>query len=108
MKPSLSKRAHNRQRWHEHIQAWKQSGLGQKAFCEQHHLGLASFQRWRRIFTTEASTKETAPVTFLPVNVMEPIPPSLTLRVKENLRIEIPTGFDPITLKQLIQVLQAA
>ena len=44
---SLSKREINRQRWLERIRAWEQSGLTQKAFCEQRHLGLASLQRNR-------------------------------------------------------------
>ena len=48
MASSLPKRAINRQRWLERIRAWEESGLTQKAFCEQHHLGLASLQRWRR------------------------------------------------------------
>jgi hypothetical protein len=108
MNPSLSKRAINRQRWLERVQAWKQSGLSQKEFCEQHQLGLASFQRWRRIFMAKEPSKEAEPVTFLPVSVMEPSSSSLTLRVNDNLQIEIPPGFDPLTLKQVIQVLQGA
>ncbi len=108
MKKSLSKRAANRQRWLEHIQAWKQSGLSQKVFCEQCHLGLASFQRWRRIFMSEEQVKETPPVTFLPVNVMGPRASCLTLWINNHLRIEVSQDFDPVTLRQLLQVLQAA
>jgi hypothetical protein len=50
MNPRLTKRQANRQRWFDYIETWKQSGLTQKAFCEQHQLGLGSFQRWRGIF----------------------------------------------------------
>ena len=46
MSSSLSKREINRQRWFDHIETWKQSGVTRKAFCEQQRLGLASFQRW--------------------------------------------------------------
>jgi len=45
MSSILSKREVNRQHWSERIQHWKRSGLTQRAFCEQHQLGLASFQR---------------------------------------------------------------
>jgi len=55
---SLSKREINLQRWLERIQAWEQSGLTQKVFCEQHQLGLASLQRRRRKFMTEEKSKE--------------------------------------------------
>ena len=108
MDSSLSKREINRQRWYERIEDWKQGGLTQKAFCERHHLGLASFQRWRRIFMTGVQTRELSPVSFLPVHVTAPTVCSLTLRINDNLRIEIPAGFDPVTLKQVVQVLRAS
>jgi hypothetical protein len=108
MKSSLSKRAINRQRWLERITDWKQSGLSQKDYCEHHHLGLAAFQRWRRIFMTEEKSDKSPPVTFLPVSVMDPSASSLTLQINDNLRLEISAGFDPTTLKQVIQLLQAS
>lgn len=108
MKSSLSKRAINRQRWLEHIQAWEQSGLTQQAFCKQHHLGLASFQRWRRIFMMAETSNTSSSVTFLPVNVVEPGASSLAVLINDNLRLEISAGFDPTTLKQVIKVLQAS
>ena len=107
MSTSLSKRAINRQRWSERIQDWKRSGLTQKAFCERHQLGLASFQRWRRILMTESKPAESSAVTFLPVKLTTSMAPSLALLVDE-LRIEIPVGFDPVTLKLVVQVIQAA
>ena len=107
MSSSLSKREVNRQRWSERIRHWKRSGLAQKAFCEQHQLGLASFQRWRRIFMMEGKSDDSSAVTFLPVNLTVPKVSSLTLLV-DDMRIEIPVGFDPVTLKQVVQALQAS
>ena len=108
MSSSLSKRGINRQLWFDRIETYKQSGLTQKAFCEQHHLGLSSFQRWRRIFLTEGQAKASSPITFLPVNVMARNTSRLTLRINNTLRIEIPGDFDPAMLKQVVQVLLAA
>ena len=108
MSSSLSRREVNRQRWSERIQHFKRSGLTQKTFCGQHQLGLGSFQRWRRIFTTEGKPEESSAVTFLPVNVTTLKAPSLTLLVDDSLRIEIPIGFDPATLKQVVQTLRAS
>ena len=105
---SLSKREINRQRWLERIHEWEQSGLTQKAFCEQHHLGLASMQRWRRLFKTEEASGMPAPVAFLPVSVKETKPANLAVVVNDNLRIEIPAGFDPSALRQIIEVLRAS
>ncbi len=93
MNTSLSKRENNRQRWLERITDWQQSELSQKAYCERHHLGLASFQRWRRLFMQEEVEKDPAPVTFLPVNLKETPRAALTIRIDERLCIEIAHRF---------------
>ena len=106
MKASLSKRECNRQRWYERFTAWKQSGLSKQRFCEQHQLGQASFQRWCKIFGRDESPEEPQSATFLPVTLRH-APSPLTIRVKDDLHIEIPTEFDPKVLGQVIQVLRA-
>ena len=108
MELDLSKRAVNRQRWLAHIDSWKRSGLTQKAFCQQHGLGLASFHRWRAIAMREGKPADSSVVTFLPVNVVEPGAADLTVVINDSLRIEIPVGFDLATLRQVVQALQAA
>lgn len=105
---SLSNRAANRQDWFDRIEAWKQSGLTQKAFCEQQQLGLGSFQRWRGIFLREEAPKASSAASFLPVKVTAAPASSLALVIDDHLRIEIPAGFDPVILKQVVQALQAA
>ncbi len=111
MELSLSKRAINRQRWHERINAWKNSNQTQKAFCKDHQLRLASFQRWHRLFKAEDDqgvTTVPAPVSFLPVRVREPVPSKLSILVQDGLRIEVPSRFDPELLRQVIDVLRAS
>ena len=105
---SLSKRATNRQRWFDRIEDWKQSGLTQKAFCEQQRLGLGSFQRWRGIFMREELPEASSTVSFLPVKVTLAPASSLALVIDDHLRIEIPAGFDPVILQQVVQALQAS
>ena len=108
MEISLTKREVNRRRWLERIESWKHSGLTQKAFCRQHGLELASFRRWRAIAMREGKREDSSAVTFLPVNVVEPSAVSLTVVINDTLRIEIQSDFDPHTLKQVVQALQAA
>ncbi len=108
MNPSLTKREANRQRWFDRIESWKQSGLTQKAFCEQQQLGLGSFQRWRGIFMRGEKPEASSAVSFVPVNVTVDKASSLALLIDDQLRIEIPAGFDPVTLKQVVQALLAA
>ena len=107
MKASLSKRELNRQRWYKLFTTWKQSGISPGAFCQKHQLGLASFQRWRRIFEKEQNLKEAKPVNFLPIRVHDRAPSNLIVQINGRLRIEVPVEFDQKTLKDVVQVLQA-
>ena len=111
MNPSLSKREINRQRWLERINAWTNSNQSQQEFCKAHHLGYASFRRWRGLLKTEESeavADATGVVRFLPVKVHETTPSNLTILIQDDLRIEVPTGFNPHLLQQIIQVLRAS
>jgi hypothetical protein len=108
MNPSLTKREANRQRWFDRIETWKQSGLTQKTFCEQQQLGLGSFQRWRGIFMRGGKPEASSAVSFLPVNVTVDKASGLALLIDDHLRIEIPAGFDPVTLNQVVQALRAS
>jgi hypothetical protein len=108
MNPSLTKREANRRHWFDRIETWKQSDLTQKAFCEQQQLRLGSFQRWRGIFMRGERPEASSAVSFLPVNVTAAPASSLALRIDDHLRIEIPAGFDPVTLKQVVQALRAS
>lgn len=111
MNASLSKREINRQRWRERINAWTNSNQSQQEFCKAHHLGYASFRRWRRLLKTEESetaADATGVVRFLPVKVHETTPSNLTVLIQDDLRIEVPTGFNPHLLQQIIQVLRAS
>ena len=49
-------RAANREKWTALVDEWLQSGLSQKAFCQQRQLNLHSLQYWRKLLAkTEAS-----------------------------------------------------
>ncbi|MEN8129952.1 MAG: hypothetical protein ABFS45_07110 [Pseudomonadota bacterium] len=108
MNLSLSKRQINRQRWRERVDAWQRSGQSQKVFCQNHQLGLASFQRWRRLFKSQEKSTDPTPVALLPVSVKQTSPSKLSVVVNDDLRIEIPADFDPNVLRQLIQVLRGS
>ena len=111
MKRSLSKREINRQRWRERVNAWKESNQSQKAFCEERHLGFASFKRWHGIFRAESlqSTETAAEASgFVPVRVRETPSSNLTILIQEDLRIDVASGFNPHLLRQIIEVLRTS
>ncbi len=69
MTQRVSKRARNRLRWQARIDNWKQSNVSQQTYCREHHLGLSTFRRWKRIFqneSTEAGRAGPSPG-FLPI-----------------------------------------
>ena len=111
MQRSVSKRQSARQRWLEHINAWQDSDLTQKAFCQTHQLGYASFRRWRGIFKAEeakAAKPSRDSVRFLPVKLQETIPTPLTIHLQEDLRIEVAADINPQLLQQVIEALRSS
>ena len=110
MKPRVSTREANRWRWREWIDAWKQSDQSQQAFCAAHRLGFSSFKRWHRIFKAEGvsdAPSAAEAVRFVPVRVRESTPSNLTIRIQDDLRVEVAAGFDPHLLRRVIEVLRA-
>jgi len=92
-------RAANRQRWRDHVEAWRDSGLSQKAYCVRHELTVSSLQRWRRIFRDETagSTTLTQLGRFVPVQLLSKSQTGsgLVLVVNDALRIEVAPGSMP-------------
>ena len=102
-------RAANRQRWRDHVEAWRDSGLSQQSYCIQHGLTLSSFQRWRRIFRDPVVESVTPSQSgrFVPVQLVKESQSGagLVLVVNDALRIEVASGFDATTLRQLVSAL---
>jgi hypothetical protein len=92
--------------WEEMVELWKESGLSRAAFCRLHDLTYTAFLYWCRKNHSDSPCKmvavpcDTDTRTFRAVN---PVPIRLVLG---SCHLEIPTGFDGFTLKQVLQVLQ--
>ena len=58
--------------WLQHVQAWKQSKLSQKAYCEQHNLKTHQLSYWYRKFEQGSQQKVSEPQSnFIPVTLSE-------------------------------------
>ena len=100
------------QQWRRWIRQWQTSGLSIRAFCARHDLSQPSFYAWRRaIKQRDASTGTFVPVRVVPDGVPD-VDPSSTTRLEVILscgrRLRVPPGFDPVTLRQLLAVLEEA
>lgn len=92
--------------WQGHIGTWEQSGISQAAYCRNKSLPLKSFWYWKKKFRSRKPT-----LTFVPVAVKtSPFPaglsgPSLKLLTRTGFGIEIGDGFNPETLRKLLDAL---
>ena len=120
--------------WSAVVAQFNRSGLTQADFCRTRHLSINSFRQWLyrlrhsapaadRPRTRLSSSTKVAPArpgkpAFLPVHirpehsatadsrqdVAAPLP--LEIIVSHDRRVRIPVGFDPATLRQLLEVLE--
>ena len=97
--------------WQSHIDAWAITGLSQAKYCRQNALKANRFTYWKRKFD-----RENLPVEFVRIPT-KPIKSThffhncgtpLRLTVDSRFTIEIPDGFSPATLEQVLLTLREA
>ena len=106
-------------RWNALLNDFRRSGLTQAEFCERRGISIHSFRkRLYRVpapkptpanhFSSDGTTSGFFPVTILP----DPIPATAAVRqplelcLNNGRRIAVAPGFDPQTLRQLIDLLE--
>ena len=84
---------HKRAQWAQHIQAWRESGSSQQAYCQQHDLKPPQFWYWKRKLekvdpaaALHADKARSSTRRFLPVNVVPD-------RCVESLSVVLPNGL---------------
>jgi len=98
-----------RQFWQVHIEAWSITGLSQAGYCRQNNLSINRFTYWKRKFQRENLPVEFVRIPVEPVKSAHLFPNngvSLRLSVDSRFTIEIPNGFTPITLEQVLLTLR--
>ena len=100
-------RMERRQFWEGHVDHWKTSGLTQAEYCRQNDLRVHSFWYWRKRFCPKntSATLVELPIRGALSGPFLNLPASLCLVINGLCRIEVTKGFDPETLKQLIETL---
>jgi transposase len=88
----------------QHLDEWQACGLTQVAYCRQHGLSRCQFQYWKKRFQESTSVPALIEVPFS--SVMAGMPhQSLRLVVGDQYQIAVERDFDPVALRQLIDVL---
>lgn len=98
------------ERWRQHIDTYKSSGLTRKAYCRQHRLNIHQLDYWRKRLSRSAEAKPSINKDdFIQVQVKEDALPDSCIRLHiGQVSVEVPDGFDPMHLKNILQTLGIA
>jgi hypothetical protein len=89
--------------WQTHLDAWRQSGLSQAAYCKQHGLSLSSFGYW-----LHRGAQSTAPAVALPIVAAKPsIEVDLEVRLPNGWSVRLPVGASSLHVLLLLRELAA-
>jgi hypothetical protein len=91
--------------WKHHIEAWRVSGLSQRAYCQKNNLKDHRFSHWK-----SRLAKADAGVSFVRVPLVSRLPVPIQRRLlhlhcPNGFRVDISDDFDPSVLKKLLAVL---
>jgi len=97
------------ERWRQHVESHKKSGLTRKAYCREHRLNIHTLDYWRkRLKQGPADSNSQNQNDFIPIQIKEePLSDCIKLKIGQ-IAIEVPSGFDPVHLKNILRVLGAA
>ena len=90
--------------WRALIDKQATSGLSAAAFCREQDINAQGFYQWRRRFYEQ-------PINGMPTGFVELVPCSehpysrIRIRVQERVCIEVERGFDPFTLRTVIETI---
>ena len=96
--------------WCRHVEAWRESGLSQAAYCHQQGLNRKTFSVWTRRVQVDLSMDKNVPLGLLPVQV-EPsasvasTQASMMLRLAHGAQLELSTDVPPRWLAELLRCL---
>ncbi len=91
--------------WKHHIEAWRGSGLSQRAYCRKNNLKEYRFSHWK---SRLAKADVAARFVRVPLAAHLPVPIKrglLHLHCPNGFRVDIGDDFDPSVLKKLLAVL---
>jgi hypothetical protein len=92
--------------WQGQVAQWQDSGLTQVAYCRQQGLKVSQFGYWKKRLLPAPSREATSRAVpgFIPVQLAS-VRATVTVVLNERLRVEVHPGFDPATLRAVVQAL---
>ena len=110
-----------REFWQAHVDAWRESGLTQRAYCREHELPEEQLSHWKHRLR-KAQRRARTRSRLVPIRVLQESTPrtanldehtsqarhcggDLTLVLGNGLRLEIGDDFNSATLCRVLEVL---
>ena len=90
--------------WFDRLQEWKASGLGLGGWCRENGQSFYKVRYYKRKFERKSATPDR---TFTEVEEDKPSGGKLVVHIGE-VRIEVEKGFDPLLLRDVMQILGGA
>jgi hypothetical protein len=91
--------------WQHHIQAWQDSGLSQRAYCQKNNIKEYRFSHWK---SRLAKNSVSGCFVRVPMPTHLPVPikrSALHVYSPNGFRVDVEEDFDPGLLKRLLAVL---
>lgn len=92
--------------WRRLVAKQVESGLKAAAFCREYKINLHQFYRWRRRFRNEQPKGVSAGFVELVPCLTEP-ESGIRIYLGDTLSIEVERGFDPVTLRAVIETISS-
>ena len=95
-------------RWRKHLRRQHVLGLSIRDFCFEHDLAESAFHYWRReIALRDREAGERGEPTFMPVTVQsEGSASAIEVVLASGHVVRVTAGFDAVTLRQLLALLE--
>jgi hypothetical protein len=93
--------------WRNLIDQQIESGLTGAAFCREHHINLPRFYYWSRRFQNEQPNSTSSDFFELVPCSAQSQGSGIRIHLGNELHIEIDRGFDPFTLRTVIEAVGA-
>jgi hypothetical protein len=93
--------------WHQHVNAWRESGLSQADYCRQQDLNPKTLSAWtRRALPIDKDTPlEMMAVQVTPSESVAIADANLILRFAHDVELELSTAVSPRWLAELLRCL---
>jgi hypothetical protein len=92
-----------RERWQQHIEGFKSSGLTRKEYCEKNQINVSTFDYWREKLNPSGKRKQVN-AGWIPVKIADDSGPGIDIRIGK-INILVKPGFNRSLLIELLQTI---